>query len=629
MFFRKTALPVLLLACVPGVGFPAAATAQDPRPIELDTLRVVVASRATSLATATRSVDVVDAAAIRRIPARTIGDVVAWTLGTDVLARSAAQTDVAVRGSTFEQVLVLVDGVRMNDPQTGHFDWNLVVPLSEVERIEVMRGAASSLYGSDAMGGVIQIVTRRAVGAAGWPALEAGVEAGSFGTAAIRAATGGPVGALRARVSAEASRSDGHRPGTDSRVLLGRATVEGDVAGGPLRADVGLAARDFGARAFYTPPDAPFDEYERTRAATASVAWRTPAAARWIVEPRLSARRHSDEFLLRRDDPDFYRNLHTSWQAGGEVVARGVAAGGVAVSGGAEAYRDVLESTNLGDPAERRAAAFGELAVGREGRAVAHLGLRGDQHSEYGGFVAPSLAGAVWLAPSLRLRASAGRSFRAPNWTERYYTDPVNEGNPGLRPETAWSAEVGAELRGGGSAVGQVEGSAAGDVVVSVGAFIREARDVIDWARPAGGDPVWRAMNHGRATFRGVELDARATDPLGTRWSAQATMLGFTTGEEGWESRYALRPLTRTAAVTAARRVLGADASVRALHATRAGEASYVTLDGRVSRALGGRLRVDVDVTNLLDTTYLDVTGMPAPGRAVGVGLRLRWGPIR
>lgn len=620
MMIRVGVLLVLGMAGWPPLG----GVAQDARPIELDTLRVVVASRASTLATVTRSVEVLDRERIRLIPARTLAELVSWTLGTDILGRSPAQTDMAVRGSTFEQVLVLVDGVRMNDPQTGHFAWNLPIPLDEVERIEVLRGPGSSLYGSDAMGGVIQIITRRGgvgvngepgePGVAGTAGLEAGIEAGSFGTAGVRVAGWGLAGPVRARGAAEASRSDGHRPGTDSRALIARGSLEGEVAGGPLRAEVGVAVRDFGARHFYTSPVAPFDEYERTRAATASLGWRPPPVAGWSVEPRLTARRHGDEFLLERDDPDFYRNIHTSWQLGGEVVVRAVPTVDVALSAGAEAYRDLLESTNLGDPTELRAAVFGELAWGREGAAVLHAGLRGDHHSAYGGFVAPSVAAAVWPAPALKLRASAGRSFRAPNWTERYYRDPANEGDPDLRPETAWNGEIAAEL-----------GSRGGAASVSVAGWVRDARGVIDWARPvASEDAVWLAMNVGRVTFRGAELDARTVDPAGTRWTAQVGVLGFSAADDGLQSKYALRPLTRTIAVAAARPLLGVDLSLRGFHARRVGEASYVTVDARLSRMLADRLRVDLDIANAGGARYLDVTGLPAPGRMLRVAVG--WG---
>src|SRR5690606_6496015 len=135
------------------------------------------------LPVAARSVDVIGADAIAATPARTLADVLANALGVDLQPRSPAQADIALRGATFEQILVLVDGVRMSDAQTGHFDLDLAVPLSEVERIEILRGPATALYGSDAVGGVVNIVTRR-----GGERLRFGVEGGSFGTAGAHAA---------------------------------------------------------------------------------------------------------------------------------------------------------------------------------------------------------------------------------------------------------------------------------------------------------------------------------------------------------------------------------------------------------------------------------------------------------
>lgn len=591
------------------LSLPVPLRAQDPPAIELDTLRVEVTSRASSLAAATRAVQVLEGEWIRHIPAQNLADLVAWVMGADVLSRSSAQVDVAVRGSTFEQVLVLVDDVRMNDAQTGHFHWNLAVPLEEIERIEVLRGAGSSLYGSDAMGGVIRIVTR---GAGGDTGVEAGLSAGSFVTAGARFAAGASARGVGSRVSAELQRTDGHRPGTDARTMTGRAGVQGQVAGGPLRGDVGLAVRDFGARHFYTSPTATFDEFERTRAATASLRWQTPASGHWSLEPTLSLRRHYDEFLLQRDDPGFYRNVHTSTQVGGSVAGRVVPAAGTAVSMGVETYRDVLESTNLGYRSETRAAAFTELALGRVGVGVVHLGLRGDHHSAFGGFLAPSAAAALW-AGAVKVRASGGRSFRAPNWTERYYLDLANEGDPHLRPETAWSAEVGVDVLGPDA------------TSLGVTAFIRAARDLIDWARPrgAGDEVVWRTMNVGRAVFRGGELEARATDDGGTRWSAQVSLLRSFTGDDGWDSKYALRPLTRSVALSAARPLVGGQVSLRARHARRAGDPAYTTVDARLSRPVNNRLRIELDVVNLTNKRFLDVTGLDGPGRAVY--LRAGW----
>src|SRR5690606_30156161 len=239
---------------------------------------------------------------LARAPARTVAELLEWALGTDVQARSGAQADLALRGGTSEQVLVLVDGMRMSDAQTSHFDLDLAVPLSEIERIEILRGPATAVYGADAVGGVVQIVTRR-----GASTLSAALDGGAFGTVGGSFGAGFPMGDAAVRVGAEARRSDGHRVGTDYETLQARAALDVPTAARTLRADVAYAARNFGARAFYTPPAANFDEYEETRTATASIAWLAPAGAVLALEPRVSFRRHEDDFVLRRDDPGFYR----------------------------------------------------------------------------------------------------------------------------------------------------------------------------------------------------------------------------------------------------------------------------------------------------------------------------------
>src|SRR5690606_10576702 len=129
----------------------------------------------------------------------------------DILPRSPAQADLAIRGASFEQVLVLVDGLRVSDEQTGHFDLDLAVPIDMIERIEILRGPGSTLYGPDAVGGVINIVTRSR------PAVRLSALGGGFQTygGGFAASTGGAV-ALDA--AAEYRGSDGHRAGTDYRI---------------------------------------------------------------------------------------------------------------------------------------------------------------------------------------------------------------------------------------------------------------------------------------------------------------------------------------------------------------------------------------------------------------------------
>jgi vitamin B12 transporter len=609
---RSTLVCALLLSGA----VPAAGRAQQP--VQLDTIRASAGSRVVAgAASATRSMEVLDRSRIEALPARSVSELLARALGVDLQARSAAQADLSIRGSGFEQVLVMVDGVPVNDDQTGHFHLDLAVPLDAVERVEVLRGPAAALYGSAAVGGVVNIVTRR-----GGSGLTGRVQGGSFGAVAAAAEAALTRGGLGARFSAERDRSDGHRPGTDHVMTQARLALDAPLARGALRGDVGYAARDFGANGFY----APFDSYEETRTLTAALWWRSAPAA-LALEPRLSLRRHEDDFTLRRADPAFYRNVHAGRQAAAELVARWTPAAALRLALGAEAGRSALHSSSLGHRTEHRVAAFGELAAGDGAATLLTAGLRADRHSAFGSFLSPSLAAGHRVSGRVHLRAAAGGGFRAPSWTERYYRDPANTGNPDLGAEKFWTAETGLELSAG----------AASSIDVAI--FIRRATDLIDWGRPAGSDDgtPWRTMNFESATFRGVEAAARtrlASADLATR----VALLSFD-AEAGYglASKYALRPLTRSIGVEVAAPLVAAvhvtahgtyyrRAPTAAGAATPAADDDWRTAGLRVSRNLAvmGGVQLFADASNVFDAAFADAAGQPAAGRAVAAGARIR-----
>src|SRR3954468_12143213 len=178
----------------------------------LDTVRVTSRTDG-SLVTATRSTELITRDEIDRRAARSLSDLLGFALGADVLPRSPAQADFSLRGSTFNQVVVLVDGVRVSDVQSGHYALDLAVPMAMIDRIEILRGTGSALYGSDAIGGVVNIVTRTDTSFA-----ELATRVGSFGGRNGRLAFAATRGRTALRLGADADRSSGHRDGTDYRI---------------------------------------------------------------------------------------------------------------------------------------------------------------------------------------------------------------------------------------------------------------------------------------------------------------------------------------------------------------------------------------------------------------------------
>jgi iron complex outermembrane receptor protein len=583
------------------VGGQRVAAAQQPTQ-PLDTVRVT--SRTGVAAAEARSITVLGRDDIARTAARTVGDLIAVRLGTDLLTRSPASADIALRGASYEGVVILVDGVRMRDAQSGHFNLDLAVPTEAIERIEILRGTSSALYGADAVGGVINIVTRS--GAA--PIRSLTVGGGSFGSAAVEAMAAADLAGTRVSGAIDYSRSDGHRTGTDYRITQARGTMARNVSGGALKVNGGVGVRHFGAADFYGA----YPAYEDTRTATAAANYDRGIGAGWWLTARADARRHGDLFTLRRNDPAFYQNRHVSWQSAEEVVVRRALSAETAVASGVSFEDFRLTSARLGNHTEQRRAWYTQATMST-GRASLDAGARLDWSSLRGSFFSPSIAGSLPVGGRTVLRASGARGFRAPTWTERYYVDPANVGNPNLSSELFWTGEAGL--------FAAITQRASFDGAV----FVRRANDLVDWAKPIGAPDTtkWRTMNVDRATFRGVEAQVTVRDVAGADWTLHGSGLDLDASDAaGFRGKYALSPITKSLGLNTTFRLRRARLGVDGVGSRRVGEDARFTANARLTVPLR-RTQLALDFFNLTNAGYRDVSGAPIAGRAVNV--RLGW----
>jgi len=596
----------LLAVVVLALGVARVARGQTP-PARLDTVEVRVESRAGD-GPRTRGVQILSRSDLAVLPVRSLQEALRWAIGADLDARSAAQADLSLRGASFEQVVVMVDGVRMSDPQSGHFDLDLGIPLERVERVEVLRGPASSLFGPDAVGGVVNIVTRGPERRGGELRVEGGSNASRrFGAAGATSLGEGPLAGAHFAAGADWWRGDGHRPGTDFNVRQVSAAAALPVRAGTLNADASWGLRDFGADGFYSP----FASFEKTRTQALSLGW-SGQVGRFAVRPRAWRRVHDDDFILKRNDPSYYENIHQSRQSGGEVVFSARVAGNGTLVAGGELVSEAIASQRLGHRTERRLGAFAEGSASR-GPGALRVGVRADDHEAFGTFVSPSMSGTLAIARRVRLRASFGRAFRTPTWTERYYTDPSNRGRADLRPETSWTGETGVDLRLGHG------------TTLAVAGFRRQSDGLIDWARPRATGGVWETRNVNRATFDGVEVELGGVHLGPAAFTSGATFIRVhSDADPAFESKYALRALTRSVLLRG-QWPLGTRAFVSAgvRNAQRSGERAYTVADVRVARSVWcGQLFLDL--TNAFDARYDDITRLPAPRRGVMAGVVVR-----
>jgi outer membrane cobalamin receptor len=596
---RKPILATLGAALLWGATAPSAA-AQGFR----QDIVVTAAAVPVELGTVTRTLTVITRDQIERLPVNSIADVLRLTGSVDVRARGerGMQTDFAVRGANFGQMLVLVDGNRLNDAQSGHHNGDIPVPLDAVERIEILYGPGSSLFGADAFGGTINVITRHdAAPASGL------IQAGSFGLVAGRGQVGLARGGVQQTLAASVDRSSGFMvergfaaAGVSSRTSFGGR--------GSLLAS--YLWKDFGANGFYGP--APSHEWTNQTLLAADRGlgdW-----AGWQVGVNLSYRTHGDHFLYDVARPGVAENRHRTHAALGAVRASRGVGDRASVAAGVETGADWVRSSNLGDHSTTRASAFGEWRQALNASAQIDASIRVDRYTEFGTAWNPALGVGWWLSPGVRVRASTGRAFRVPTFTERFYSDPNNWARPEIGPEAAWAGEAGADLI-------LPDGWTASSTI-----FGRLDHDVIDWLRPGSVDR-WRTYNIRDVDTFGFEISARRTFPDGSFFQAAYTGLDVQAAAVTQLSKYVLDYAPHTVAVAA---YIGVPGEVRVAprleykHRTRStGNSDYALLDLRLSRAFG-LYEVRLEGTNLGDAAYEEILGVAMPGRAVSISLAFR-----
>ncbi|MDR1727669.1 MAG: TonB-dependent receptor [Acidobacteriota bacterium] len=589
----RAALPLLALLTS------AAAVAQHRLPAE----SVVVTANASPVPfeNLAKTVTVLDGEDIAALPAHSITDVLAQAASVDLESRGpfGAQADIKLRGSAYSQTLVLIDGVRMNDSQTGHHNADFPVPLQAIERIEVLLGPGSSIYGADAFGGIINIITKRETAAT-----QASVSGGMHGYVAGSFSAGFGNGRIGQSVSVAGERSGGFMEDRDFRnvTVSSRTNIGEDTS-----LFVSHGNKEFGAYGFYGP--SPSREWTNQTMLSFERKHRTKGGAELFLQGFY--RTHGDHFLYNQDTPGVSENRHRTHATGVLAKARLALGEAAALTFGADFGGDWIFSNNLGDHAFARQSGFGELQWNLGGKAAVYPGVRIDRYSNFGTAVSPSLSGSWWASPRLRLRAAVGKAFRIPTFQERYYFDPNNVGNPDVKPEKAWSAEVGADVI-------PAEGWSGG-----VTAFTRRERDVIDWIRVTDAEK-WRTANIHRLRTDGVELSLERAFGDEAAVGARYSYISSDAGEVSYISKYVLDYARHTVASTARLPLfLKLRYSQTLSYKRRSDGRSYWLWDTSLERPFH-KLVVGIDFANLLDSRYQEIQGVDMPGRwlAVRIGTR-------
>lgn len=618
---------------------------------------VVTASRLPAfLGQSARMVTVLDSLAISSIPATTINDLLKSAVGVDVRQRGpeGVQTDISLRGGTCEQIAVLLDGVSIADPQTGHNSMDFPIPVSQIERIEILEGPAARTYGTSSLLGAINIVTKKAARTGA----EARLEGGSYGLAAASLSLTEAAGRVRNSVSAGFTRSDGYTRSSAGGLNMDFRTVKAFYQGNTTLRDfslnwhAGMSVKDFGSGTFYSPRFD--DQFEHT--AKTFLALQGESSGKLHFRPRIYWNHGEDRFELFRSKPEAYPfNYHRTNVLG--LNADGWVESSLGKTAfGIEFRNEDIVSTNLGEPLDKQLKVRGQDAYYKVGLNRTDMSiflehnislsrftfsggasLSRNTGNDEGFRLYPGADASFRLTDNLKLYASYNSSLRMPSFTELYYSVGGYKADRNLRAEKMQSVEGGVKYLARG-------------VRIVGGVYYMDGRDLIDWIRDLSvADAPWQSVNHARIKSLGEEFTLRIEPsellgrpgfPVKNLSASYAHIDQKKDIEKNIQSYYALEYLRNKVVLQADFSVLehlSLNLSYRWLdrvgsyedyvNGKSTGEIlpfrPYSLLDAKTSWD-GGKWNVYLEADNLLNVKYFDHGNIPQPGIWVKLGTVVR-----
>ena len=616
---------------------------REPQTRTLQEVQIVLS--ADSLQGSSEPAAVLTAKDFQQTTIRSIGDLVALLPGVDLRTRGAGdvQGDLSMRGGTFDQMLLLLNGVNFTDAQTGHHTMDIPIDITMVERVELLSPSQLMSRGIVGFCGAVNIVVAEQYR----DRLLADVSAGSYGTTNASLLGTKTLGPWTLTATAAYHRSDGHRENTDYRhgslFLQARRHTETN----DLHLQLGGQLKDFGSAGFYstTYPD----QFEATRTLVAS-ATDNFRLSTFNFQFSIYGRLHRDRFELFRDGyvddvPSWYsgHNHHLASIGGARLLAtRPLGIG--EVRAGAEVRREGIWSNVLGtadstlrNPYTKSASRTSTTLFGgyglRRGAFGAEAVALGQYNTQFGTNYGLA-ANAAYKLSTFNFQLSVSRTFRLPTFTDLYYQSATQQANPDLGAESSTNVELSVatgKLRIGEKSIFNSQFSI----------YYRSGTDIIGWVRPSEED-LWLSMNHTAVDALGVDASANFQFSI-LNFQFSYSYCHIEADHRGLLSSSAIDHLSHKAQLWASvrpvdRLCLKAGASLRHREGqyVENGEAqAYGTallVDAAVEYDLlrscrqdagGPRLTLYLEGHNLLDRPWRDLGGVPQPGLTLMAGARL------
>lgn len=598
---------------------------------ELDEVKVTASRIELPVSQTVKHLTVISREEISGAPIQSIQDLLNYVAGIDLVQRGGhgVQADISIRGGSFDQTAILLNGVNVSNPQTGHYSMDLPVNLDDIERIEILYGPSSFVYGASALSGGINIITRKSPRHKAYARIQAGEHslAGAEGNLNLQSKEASH------QLSAGYSQSDGYTANSDynqlkllwqTRLLIDHSTLD-------LQA--GYNDKSYGANTFYSPRYP--NQYDATESYLASVKWQT--GSRLKFSPTLYWNRHNDRFELIRGDESKVKFNHHQTDVYGSNLNFQYSSGWGTTAFGSEVRNEGIRSSVLGNPL---ATPQGKYTKSFNRTQISYMlehtltldrlsmtaGLMLNHNTQIAGEYKFYPTAGLAFTPSShwKLYASWSKATRMPTFTDLFYDSPTHTGNPNLKPEESQSFNLGVDYR-----------HEAFSAYLS--GHVSRGKNMIDWVKE---DVKWKAYNHSSLDKMGIEAGAKIVigrwitflSPLTSLQAGYARL--HQSGDriaEDQSSHYALNylrdKLTAQLFLPLYKDRLTSHWNFRWQHrmgayddygqgdkAIRTPFPAFSTLDLRLEYKITQALVANIDINNLYDTHYFDLGSIPQAG---------------
>lgn len=572
----------------------------------------------------TRDIQILSAKEIEKLPVNSLNELLAYVGGVDVRQRGpfGAQADVSMDGGTFEETLILLNGISLINSQTAHNALNLPIPLSSIDHIEVLRGSAARIYGINSLTGAINIVTKQSA--------KSSVEATIFGGSSFQQKDPREGKGIYVGGGAQVTGNFGTEKQTQL-ISVGKTNYNGQrynsnedgiqaFYNGRFRINDrnslqlvgGYSKNQFGANGFYAAPG-DSNSYEYVTTALASIS-SEHKLGRFTFSPRISNRYDEDEYLYIKNKPTIGHSMHYTNALMGELngsVKTTIGTFGL----GWGARFETINSSNIGRHDRVNHGVYVEYKGVFWNKLLANAGSYVNYNTSYGWQIYPGIDVAYLFRPNWKLAASAGSGQRIPSFTDLYLQQlPGNIGNPNLRPENAWTYDLNLRYN-------------KNKLTAQIGCFYRSINDFIDWVRETPILP-YSPLNYGKINIHGVYTRIQQHFVFGEHQSfsyfVKYNYLLPDIQKSDKQSKYVLESLKHQLIVGINYKIKDFYLQISNRIIQRELNKAYDLLDVRLNYQIK-QFDVYADVTNILGTEYREVGAVPMPTRWFQLGLRYRW----